>query len=203
MAKPIKAIAIVTLVAGGVAASIVVLRGAGRERLSATRGESDGPTYDTEAELGTVASVSPDGEWWGKTKDLLIRVRLAEGRGHVAVARGETDTVFQIRIIFPDEQIDARKIAYHVWSSEHEDTWHGRIPQLESWRPGVPFKSKPGDGVIHRMVIENIYGSFGSDIEPFTLRLMARHSLKERCTDAEVRVFARLGQLLRKAAKAQ
>jgi len=185
----------VALLAAAVAMALLLNGGAVTER-----GDEEGPTYDTEAELGTLASVSPGGEWWGKTKDVLVRVHLAEGRGHVAVARGGTDSVFQIHIFFPDGQLDARKIEYRVWNSEHEDTWHGRIPQLESWRPGVPFESKPGDGVIHRMAIENIYGSFGSDIEPFTLHLMSRHSPQDHCTEAEVRVLDRLEALLGEAA---
>lgn len=156
-------------------------------------GDGGRPVFcESDDQPETISSLSPGGDWWGRADGLLVRARLHWGRGHVAVWRNGESFLFEMQVYYPDGLIDARRIYYHVSSAEHYADWHGKIPAFERWRPGIPISLGEGERA-DKIEIKYIYGTFGADLEPFTLYLLSGYDPVERCTDSELQVLAQLG----------
>jgi len=153
-------------------------------------GEREKIIVCSDAEMGSVASVSPGGDWWGKSADGLVFVRLDQGHGFAGVRWHDVERVYPIRISWPGEGLlDPRLIQYDVGDEEAASTWYGSIPGLASYRPGVPFKHEGDPPSV--MAFDRMEGPVRVAL-PLDLCLLARHDPRETCSALELEALERL-----------
>lgn len=169
-------VALVGLVAG----LCVVVRSLGRPE---SREGAGGVHVDSEAQLGPIVGLIPDGEWWAKADGALVLIQMVGQEGVAGIATKEGDSLLGVVLTMPEIE----QLVYVLSGPDHVSTWVGRVPDIEI----PPEAIGTDEDAITEIIVDRVDGA-PAGTSAFRLLRSVRHDPNKILSRREVTVLERL-----------